>query len=366
MNNRNMLMQAASLGLVMGLLYGMSSEVAARQYGSGYVRGEAERLMRHAYDYRYRNSNHNIFRSSRHASPLGNIFRSSRHYQQRLAASYDGYPVSTTIRYDRSVTRGRGKPGRGKAGQGKAGKGHARKNRRGKGKNRSVTISYAYPRRYPQGPTGFYSDLRPVYQVDPYLIQPGGGYGYSPPVPVWERNPPPILRAKEAPRSPEAIEMVALNVQAVDRKATQRVIVQTIINPDGTISKIITSVPIEDSTSPGDRLEQAWKRLAVGEYDLAARDFQDLSLDEDDGAMAMGGYGLVKILQGEFESAENVLQRAILIDDSIIAKLKPDKATRIVLSRQLDLSGQDNSLDQSDSVRARLASILDTLLVHND
>lgn len=63
------------------------------------VRGEMARLLRQAYDYHYRNSNRNVFRSSNHYHPTKNIFRSSNHYQRRLAASFDGYPLRTFVRY---------------------------------------------------------------------------------------------------------------------------------------------------------------------------------------------------------------------------------------------------------------------------
>ena len=86
------------LGGVVGLVLG-SSPVQASYTNDGLLRGEMARLYRQAYDYRYRNSNRNVFRSSRHFHPTRNIFRSSQYYQRRLAASFDGYPRSTTVRY---------------------------------------------------------------------------------------------------------------------------------------------------------------------------------------------------------------------------------------------------------------------------
>jgi len=70
------------------------------------IRGEQARLLRQAYDYLHRNSNDNVYRNSRHHHPTRNVFRSSRHYKQRVAASSDGFPLRTFVRFGRSVDGG--------------------------------------------------------------------------------------------------------------------------------------------------------------------------------------------------------------------------------------------------------------------
>jgi hypothetical protein len=57
--------------------------------------GEAGRILDRTYEAIYRSPN--VYRSSRHFSPLDNPFRSSRHYQQKLASSGDAYHVRTYV-----------------------------------------------------------------------------------------------------------------------------------------------------------------------------------------------------------------------------------------------------------------------------
>ena len=92
-NAKLIVLQAAVLAVVSGLTTAATAEDIVIQ--EPVVRGEVARLLRQAYDYEHRNSNRNVFRKSRHFHPTRNIFRSSRHYQQKLAASSDGYPLRT-------------------------------------------------------------------------------------------------------------------------------------------------------------------------------------------------------------------------------------------------------------------------------
>lgn len=297
--------------------------VASGQPPLPFVRGEAERLLRQAYDYQYRNSNNNVFRSSRHFHPTQNIFRSSRHYQQRLAASYDGYPLRTTIRYGRNNGRGRGR-----------------------GLHEEV-ISFAHPRRSPQGPTGYGYDAYPVtYYGSAYPGFDDVGYGSSgrrnymgafTPMYTKACDPEVIRNELLKPRSRDEIEMVALSVP--QREPTQQAVMKTITLEDGTMKTIISSVPKQPKEDVS--LDEAWKRLAVGDYQRAADSFLDHSLDEKLGAQAVLGYGLALALNGNEHDGRIAVKRALEKDANLLERIRIDDSSRQLLLRLRDETDRD-------------------------
>ncbi|MCA9295910.1 MAG: hypothetical protein KC983_05320 [Phycisphaerales bacterium] len=91
---------AIAAALLAGVLIGTSAEasvVTNRRLGiiAPQPAGEAGRLLDRTYEAIYRSPN--VYRSSRHFSPLDNPFRSSRYYQQKLASSGDAYHVRTYV-----------------------------------------------------------------------------------------------------------------------------------------------------------------------------------------------------------------------------------------------------------------------------
>ena len=291
------------LGSVAVLVLG-SSPVQAGPTDDGLLRGEMARLYRQAYDYRYRNSNRNVFRNSRHFHPTKNIFRSSRYYQQRLAASYDGYPLSTTVRY---------------------------RHQEGDHDDEHV-YTITHPRRHPTGPTGgLYSNVYPTYLDPGYSIVYPTNLSYD--LPFDAKRWPVGFDARTEhkryrPRTRSEIEMVPVQVHRVE--PSQEAIMQQVTQEDGTVRILITSVPrVSDDTS----LEEAWKLLAVGEYDRAAQAFLNESQNDDLGAQAMFGYGLIRLLQDDVEAATTAMKRALLIDPEITDEISIDAATKATLTR---------------------------------
>lgn len=324
-----MIAVGAAVGLAMA-----GSEATAGHRDGPYVRGEVERLLRQSYDYYYRNSNNNVFRNSRHFHPTRNVFRSSRHYKQRLAASYDGYPLRSTLTFSRRIGDGPAIP---------------------------EQISIVHPRRHPQGATGIGYDLLPSYRVSPGLVDP---YLYDGPyrviVPRSSLDPEPILR-KDEPRDRDDIEMRAINVNVERHEPTQRAVIRTVTRPDGTAKTIIASVPIEraePSNAGGDpSIDDGWRRLAVGEYEGAAEAFKARSLDDEGGAEAMLGYGLAMVMLGEYDKAAVAIERAAMIDSEIGAKAHPDRATVLAIRAILDRSDHDGL----DDFRASAGDVLGQL-----
>lgn len=295
-----------------------------------YVRGELDRLYRQAYDYYYRNPNRNVFRSSRHYSPTGNVFRSSQYYQRRLAESYSGYPLRSTFTYTR--TRGDGVP-------------------------RVETISFAHPRRHPQGLVGYGYDLLPAHSAFPYTPL---SYPYNPfaAIPRNAYDPEPILRRDEEPREP--IEMIPLGVAHEARQATQKAVIHTVKQADGTVRTIISSVPIAapESSPVAGGVDDGWRALAVGDYDAAAAAFKDASLDEARSAEAMCGYGIVKALQGDYDAAAVALKRALLVNEGIAGAITPDRATVRALEVLLEQAAADDAPEALRALEQRAGGTL--------
>jgi len=322
----------SALALALTAMALAGPQAVAAGHDDVYLRGELDRLYRQAWDYYYRNPNRNVFRSSRHFSPTGNVFRSSRHYQRRLAESYAGFPLRSTFTFTR--TRGDGQP-------------------------RAETISFAHPRRHPAGPVGFGFDLLPAHGYAPYAPL---SYPYNPyaAIPRSAYDPEPILRRDDQPRQP--IEMVALGVTVEPRAATQTAVLRTVKQADGTVRTIISSVPIagsalEPSSAPGG-VDDAWRALAVGDYDVAAKAFKDASLDEARGAEAMCGYGIVRALQGDYEAAVIALERALVVDENIPSAIKPDRATVRALQVLLEQAAADEAPEAMRKLSERAGTAL--------
>ncbi|MDY7107721.1 MAG: hypothetical protein SYC29_03705 [Planctomycetota bacterium] len=255
------------------------------------VRGEMARLLRQAYDYHYRNSNNNVFRSSNHYHPTKNIFRSSNHYKRRLAASLDGYPLRTIVRY---TSHHDGEP-------------------------RERVYSFAHHRRHPYGP-GWAPGISNGGLARILLEEEEAGaerFDAQEPAP----QPPP----RKKPRSRREIETVPVHI--IEREPTQRAVMKTVSLPQGGTKTIITSVPIEP------RLDEAWQRLTRGEHEEAARCFAARSLDETDGPEATLGYGLARALAGDDDDAARAIRRALDEDPEVAAKLTVDPALRVVIER---------------------------------
>lgn len=307
------------LGGVVGLLL-IAIPVQAGHTNDGPLRGEMARLYRQAYDYQYRNSNRNVFRSSRHFHPTKNIFRSSRYYQQRLAASFDGYPLSTTVRYRHQ--------------EGDHDEEHA--------------YTFTYPRRQPIGPTGgLYGNVYPTY-VDPgYSVVYPTNRSYDLPVDSTRRSAGPNSRSeykRYRPRTRAEIKMVPVQVHRAE--PSQDAIMQQITQEDGTIRILITSVP---RMTVETTLDEAWKLLAVGEYDRAAKAFLNESHDDDLGAQAMFGYGLIRLMQDDVEAAAIAMKRALLIDPEITDGISVDAATKATLTRIIEMTAANSDVDDADT-----------------
>ena len=288
------------------------AHAAGVRRGAPIVRGEMARLYRQSYDFYYRNSNRNIFRSSRHFSPTENIFRKSRHYQKKLAASYDGYPVQTTVRFVHHD-----------------------------GESSHVeSYSYVYPRRHPTGPiypiNGFINNRRgypyDLYQ-GPALY--GGLDDFNEANSSWpndcqllEHAPPSVSRERRE------IAMVPITVvkPAPPRPATQRAVLQTIVQPDGSVKTIITSAPIESG------IDRAWDLLDEGAYEQAATVFTRHSLEIERGTEAMLGYAIAKGFSGDDESARNAIKRARAIDPLLEERIRLTDTMRRLIDRLFEAS----------------------------
>ena len=301
----------------------VSSPVQAGPAIDGLLRGEMARLYRQAYDYHYRNSNRNVFRSSRHFHPTRNIFRSSRYYQQRLAASFDGYPLSTTVRY---------------------------RHQEGEHDEEHV-YTFTHARRYPIGPTGaiggLYGNVYPTYLNPGYSVAYPTSFSYDMPVDATRRQAGPDARTayeRPRPRTRSEIEMVPAQVHRAE--PTQEAIMQQITQEDGTVRTIITSVPRKPDESS---LDEAWKFLAVGDYDRAAQAFLTESQDDDLGAQAMFGYGLIRLMQGDIEAATIAMKRSLMIDPEIIKGISIDAATKATLTRIIELNAANSDVDDANT-----------------
>ena len=289
----------APIGLLAVLLLALLTPgIAAAQHDEPViVRGELARLARQAYDYAYRNSNRNVFRSSNHFHPTRNVFRSSDHYRKKLAASFDGYPLRTIVHY----TEGCGDEARERC------------------------YSFAHHRRHPTGPVGPHpgwglGDLGYEY-ASPALLA-------EPPTPHPETAEPAEPAPRRRPRSRHEIETVEIHVHP--RKPTQRAVMQQIIQPDGSVKTIITSEPIPVS------VDDAWSLLQRGEYDEAADLFARHSLDPPRATEATLGYALAKALAGDDPAAAAAIRRARAADPAGLNGVPVPPAALAVISRLHD------------------------------
>jgi len=317
--SRSAAWRSGLLGMFLTLACASAMAVAAHP-DEIVVRGEMARLLRQAYDYHYRNSNRNVFRSSNHYHPTKNIFRSSNHYQRRLAASLDGYPLRTIVRYTSHHD----------------------------GEARERVYSFAHHRRHPYGPggreygwwdPGVSSDdlARILIEQETTGEERFGAENPSPP------QPP----ARTKPRSRWEIETVPLRV--IERRPTQRAVVKTVNLPDGTTKTIITSEPIEET------IDDAWTLLAGGDGKRAADLFAARSLDETDGPQAMIGFGLAQALAGDENAAARAIRRARTEDPDVLTQLKVDSALREVITR-IDQRCAEDPAAETD--RGEAASII--------
>jgi hypothetical protein len=206
------------LATLVGAVLAVATPAAAND-GVIVVRGELERLNRQAYDYHYRNSNRNVFRRSRHFHPTRNVFRSSRYYQQRLAASFDGYPLRTTY-------HGYGRHGRHKS------------------------YSVVYPRRAPYGPSpdGYLvSTLGCDEYDDSYDRGYEEGYRRGADDVAYELEQARVERPR--PRTRDEIETVVVHVHE-RQPAKQKAVMQRVVAADGTVRMVITSTPVAPASTP--------------------------------------------------------------------------------------------------------------------
>jgi hypothetical protein len=285
------------LATTVAVLAALVAAVRAEASEPVVVRGETARLLRQAYDYQYRNSNRNVFRSSNHYHPTKNIFRSSNYYKRRLATSFDGYPLRTIVRYASH---------------------HG-------GRAHEHVYSFAHPRRQPYGPgwneCGWWDPAISAGDLTRILIEGEETEGDRFDA---ERITSPRAPTK-TPRSRWEIETVPVHL--VEREPTQRAVMKTIDLPDGRTKTIITSEPIEPA------LDEAWARLTSGEHEEAAERFAARSLDLADGTKATVGYGLARALAGDDAASARAIQRALEDDPDILAKIDVDGALRAVIER---------------------------------
>jgi hypothetical protein len=283
------------------------------------VRGEMARLLRQAYDYHYRNSNRNVFRSSNHYHPTKNIFRSSDHYQRRLAVSFDGYPLRTIVRYTSHHD----------------------------GEARQRVYSFAHHRRHPYGPgwieAGWWNPGVGLDDLARILIEEEetGEKRLDADASVTQAPPRP------KPRSRWEIETVPVRI--IERQPTQRAVMRTVNLPDGTTKTIIASEPVEQT------IDDAWALLAGGDGKRAADLFAARSLDETDGPQAMIGFALARALTGDESAAARAIQLARAEDPDVLTRLNLDSALREIIA-QIDRLCAEDSAAETD--RGDAASII--------
>jgi hypothetical protein len=241
---------------------------------------EWDRLSRHAYDYDYRNSNNNVYRNSRHFSPLQNIFRSSRYYQQQLRAATDGYPIRSTARVTEQI-----------------------------GDRKPFVRSYSWM--YP----------------DPYPFR---HYGYLPP---WTQGGYDPAIAHSINRN----LVRAADIQWNRPTATDTPIVQKYMLPSGRKVTIVVSMPPEVDA------DDAWQLLAAGASNTAAHYFERFT-DGARGVQARLGMGLALAESGDTDAAARQLDMAVGADPSVIGDPSQWAPLQPVLGELLvRLEGQDDA-----------------------
>jgi len=171
--------------------------------------GEVGRLLDRAYETSFRSPN--VYRSSRHFSPFGNVYRSSDHYEKRLAASRDAYHLRTYIHrghhglystYHRHLgTRALHQPVR-----------------------YGYPTTFVYPERYRSNETEI---LERRYDARK------------------EAEAQRRARVHEALRRERERTEKVLSAEPA-RPATQTAVLQRVVQPDGSVKVIITSVPDDE------------------------------------------------------------------------------------------------------------------------
>ena len=332
-NTSWMILQAMFLMAVTGLTGAVQAQDIV--INEPVVRGEVARLLRQAYDYEHRNSNRNVFRRSNHFHPTRNVFRSSRHYQQKLAASSDGYPLRTFVRFGRSVDGG---------------------------PREQIEYSYATHRR---SPFGLPSIEEPGYEA--LALRRGGHarpYQHRP----YECATPRDSVSRQYQHddvaqpieyrliTPESAETMDAERNDVRMEARTDVVLRQIERDDGSVHTIITN-GVEPT---GETIDDAWQALSKGYAENAEALFRRHVMDEQRGAEAMAGYGLSQLLAGDVESAATALRRAQRIDADVLQRLLIDNELREQLTEwrnDSDVSTEDNS-SNVESVQAALELIL--------
>lgn len=307
------------------------------------VRGEVARLLRQAYDYEHRNSNRNVFRKSRHFHPTRNVFRSSRHYQQKLAASSDGYPLRTFIRFGRSVDGG---------------------------ERELIEYSYATHRR---SPFGLPSIEEPGLEALALSHDGGTAVGHHP----ASRYRRPGVREhsidarSEEPRDVEYHLIMPVSAEASmrnDDDATARdVVIRRIEREDGSVHTVITNRADDDLESDEDSklddasIDDAWSLLNAGDTARAAELFRRRVMDVERGAEAMVGYGLARLLSGDADDAATALRRAQRLDETVLIRVLIDDelAARLGAMLQRGFDRSDHDAADVRTVTAALEELLE-------
>lgn len=290
------------------------------------IRGEMARVLRQAYDYEHRNSNNNVFRRSKHFSPFGNVFRSSQHYQQKLAASSDGYPLRTFVRYGRSVDGG---------------------------ESRLIEYNYAHHRRSPFGlPTIEEQGLEALVVGDEGGAVGWTGDDYYSVDRDW--NEPHRTSRSFPPRERDFED--ELYIESEPSVPTETAVLRTETRPDGSTHTVITSVPINANEKKGVEqasIDDAWALLNAGQHADAGDIFQRHTMNMERGAEAMAGYGISKLLSGDLKDARRAFDRAQRIDESVLSRLILDDTLR----GRLESVRTETSDD--DGLSAAIAALLD-------
>lgn len=270
------------------------------------IRGEQARLLRQAYDYAHRNSNNNVYRNSRHFHPTRNVFRSSRHYKQRVAASSDGYPLRTFIRFGRSVD----------------------------GPNpKLIEYSYAHHRR---SPFGLPSIEEPGLEA--LLFDGGRAYDRSPFATCSSRRgwvhygshhegdvagsrtaPPPEHAPHYQVITPEGTVTNPSNDSGNEQSAREAVL-RTVRDDDGSLRTVITNLQSRPKSTA--TMDDAWNALAEGDTARSEQLFQAHVMDELHGPEAMVGHGLARLMQGDEDAARTAFERAQRLDADVLQRIR--------------------------------------------
>lgn len=250
-----------------------SSHAQVHVHSRQHVPGEAGRLLERMLDWAYHADDGNVYRNSRHAHPTQNPFRSSRHYRQKVASSWDGYPVRTFVRFD---------------------------SRAGHGPRVAREYSYAHHGRIHGTGLLHGFDFRPC------------GHALTTSCDCPETAPVTIVVPVGVDAAGAGAPTPAARPAPPPRRPTERAVLREVREPDGTVRTVITSEPIDAD------LDAAWRLLEDGDPDEAADRFARLSFDRDRAVEASIGYALAAAQLGDVEAATAALQRAGDLDRVIL------------------------------------------------